>query len=82
MSKLEISAKANTPKRRFRSQKLCDAEIEVSAEAKVLLLRKLQNLSQCDRALERRNFRIVCKRQNVGRMFLEMGFFTHTVGAD
>ena len=33
MSKLKISAKANTPKRRFRSQKICDAEIEVSAEA-------------------------------------------------
>ena len=53
MSKLKISAKANTPKRWFRSQKICDADIEVSAEAEVEvpLLRKLQNLSQCDRAL-------------------------------
>ena len=53
MSKLKISAKANMPKRRFRSQKICDAKIEVSAEAEVPLplLRKLQNLSQCDRAL-------------------------------
>ena len=51
MSKVGVSAKADTPKRRFRSQKICDAEIEVSAEAEVPLLRKLQNLSQCDRAL-------------------------------
>ena len=51
MSNLKISAKANTPKRRFRFQKIGDAEIEVSAEAEVPLLRKLQNLSQCDRAL-------------------------------
>ena len=53
MSKVGVSAKADTPKRRFRSQKICDAEIEVSAEAEVEvpLLRKLQNLSQCDRAL-------------------------------
>ena len=51
LSKLKISTKTNTPKRRFRYQKICDAEIEVSAEAEVevLLLRKLQNLSQCDR---------------------------------
>ena len=53
MSKVGVSAKADTPKRRFRSQKICDAEIEVSAEAEVevLLSRKLQNLSQCNRAL-------------------------------
>ena len=50
-SKVGVSAKANTPKRRFRSQKICDAEIEVSAEEEVPLSRKLQNLSQCDRAL-------------------------------
>ena len=50
MSKVGVSAKADTPKRRFRSQKICDAD-EVSAEAEVPLLRKLQNLSQCDRAL-------------------------------
>ena len=37
MSKLKISATANTPKRRFRSQKICDAEIEFSAEAEVPL---------------------------------------------
>ena len=36
-SKVGVSAKANTPKRRFRSQKICDAEIEVSAEAEVPL---------------------------------------------
>ena len=55
MSKVGVSAKAGTPKRRFCSQKICDAEIEVSAEAEVEvpLLRKLQNLSQCDRALFR-----------------------------
>ena len=35
MSKVGVSAKADTPKRRFRSQKICDAEIEVSAEAEV-----------------------------------------------
>ena len=35
MSKLKISAKANTPKRRIRSQKICHAEIEVSAEAEI-----------------------------------------------
>ena len=57
MSKLKISAKANTPKRRFRSQKNCDAEIKVSAELRsggsacagvaeveVPLLRKLQKI--------------------------------------
>ena len=49
MSKQKISAKANTPKRRLRSQKICDADIEVSAEAEVPVLRKLQNLPQCDR---------------------------------
>ena len=54
MSKLKISAKANTPKRRFHSQKICDSEIEVSAEAEVPLLWRLQNLSQCDRALNER----------------------------
>ena len=49
---LKISAKA--PKRRFRSQK-CDAEIEIFAEAEVEvpLLRRLKNLSQCDRALSK-----------------------------
>ena len=46
MSKVGVSAKADTPKRRFRSLKICDAGIEVSAEAEVPLLRKLQNLSQ------------------------------------
>ena len=55
MSKLKISAKVDKPKWRFHSQKICDAEIEVSAEAEVniplLLLRCLQTVSQCDRAL-------------------------------
>ena len=46
MSKVGVSAKVDTPKRRFRSQKICDVEIEVSAEAEVPLLRGLQNLSQ------------------------------------
>ena len=37
MSKVDVSAKADTPKRRFRSQKICDAEIKVSAVAEVPL---------------------------------------------
>ena len=64
MSKVRISAKAEVPVL-GSALKICDAEIEVSAEAEVLLpsavatataeveiplLWKLQNLSQCDRA--------------------------------
>ena len=62
MSKVGVSAKADTPKRRFRSQKLCDAEIEVSVEAQVPLLRKLQIFSQCDRALRGTHYAILRSR--------------------